>query len=269
MAAFTSRRSFIGHSVAVTATMSSLFRALESFGQEAPGLLNYQGRLADATGSPLDGSYAMAFRILDGSSSASATQLWAESHSTVSVVNGFFNLQLGSVTPFPLTLFVGGPSDTLGALRYLEVTIASETLSPNLRITSAAYAIGTLGGPTGPAGVTGAAGTTGDVGPAGVTGATGATGPIGSTGERGPTGPQGLTGAYGPTGPMGEAGPTGPIGPTGEIGMTGDVGPTGNMGPTGERGSTGDMGPVGPTGPTGPTGGQAPTGPTGPTGTPP
>ncbi len=256
MAAFTSRRSFIGQSIAVTATMSSLFHAMESFGQEAPGLLNYQGRLADATGAPLDGNYAMAFRILDGSSSATANQLWSESHTVVSVVNGFFNVQLGSATPFPSTLFVGGPSDTLGALRYLEVNIASETLSPNLRITSAAYAIGTLGGPTGPSGATGAIGTTGDAGPTGATGATG------STGEAGVTGPTGVTGAQGPSGPtgaIGDSGPAGPQGSTGDMGVTGDQGPTGDMGPAGPTGPLGQIGQIGPTGPTGPTGFTGPT----------
>ena len=44
----TTRRSFIGQSVAVSVTLSSLFRAVESFGQGAVALLNYQGRLADA-----------------------------------------------------------------------------------------------------------------------------------------------------------------------------------------------------------------------------
>ena len=184
--------------------MSSLFRTLEVFGQEAPALLNYQGRLADAAGVPLDGNFAMSFRILDGSSSTTATQLWSESHGAVSVADGFFNVQLGSVTPFPASLFAGGPSDTLGPLRYLEGTIASETLSPNLRITSAAYAIGTVGGPTGPAGLAGPTGPTGDIG---------ATGDLGPTG---PTGPVGVPGPIGPTGPTGPAAsPTGPTGPTG------------------------------------------------------
>ena len=217
MAAFSSRRSFIGQSVAVTAAMSSLFQAVEAFAQQAPALLNYQGRLADSSGLPLNGSFVMSFRILDGPSSATATQLWAESHAAVSVANGFFNVQLGSVTAFPSTLFTGGPTDTLGPLRYLEVTIASETLSPNLRITSAAYAIGSVGGATGPTGATG------DLGPTGPTGLAGPTGPTGPVGERGETGG---TGPAGPPGPIGPTGPTGPIAsPTGPTGATGPTGP--------------------------------------------
>ena len=203
MVAFTSRRSFIGQSVAVTATMSSLFRAVEALAQQAPALLNYQGRLADSAGLPLDGDFAMSFRILDGPTAPPAAALWSESHPVVSVANGFFNVQLGSVTAFPSDLFVGGPSDTLGPLRYLEVTIASETLSPNLRITSAAYAIGSVGGITGPTGPTGEIGPTGDSGPTGPTGAGGIPGPTG------PTGPSGIIGPTGPTGPTG--GLTGPV----------------------------------------------------------
>ena len=83
----TTRRSFIGQSVAVSVTLSSLFRAVESFGQGAVALLNYQGRLADATGVPVDGSYAMSFRILDGASSSTANELWSESHGSVDVAN--------------------------------------------------------------------------------------------------------------------------------------------------------------------------------------
>ena len=56
------------------------------------------------------------------------------------------------------------------------------------------------------------------VGPAGPKGETGATGPKGDTG---PAGPKGETGA---TGPKGDTGPTGPKGDTGPRGAKGDPG---------------------------------------------
>ena len=81
---------------------------------------------------------------------------------------------------------------------------------------------------------------------------------------QGPTGATGPTGASitGPAGPTGVTGPTGANGssiqgPTGATGATGSAGPTGATGPTG----AGLQGPTGPTGATGPAGG--PTGPTG------
>lgn len=81
--------------------------------------------------------------------------------------------------------------------------------------------VGTVRGPTGPAGPTGS------TGPPGPTGATGAQGPQGATGAQGPQGVQG------PTGPTGATGATGPQGDPGPTGATGPVGPdTVFVGPT-------------------------------------
>ena len=125
---------------------------------------------------------------------------------------------LGSVTPFPADLFTSGQTDAYGPVRFLEVTVSGETLSPNIRIVSAAWAIGTVAGPKGDTGAAGPTGPTGPGGPTGPTGFLGATGPTGPAGF-GPTGP---TGAFGPTGiagPLGSTGPTGPVGPTGSQGI--------------------------------------------------
>lgn len=191
-----SRRDFLKRTILWTIGTSWVGAALDAFAQ-APQLLNYQGRLTDPGGAPRNGSFSMGFTILGGTSSWSETQ-------TVNVANGFFSVLLGSVTPFPADLFTSGQTDTFGPLRYLRVSVNGETLSPDIRIVSAAWAIGTVAGPPGPRG------------PTGPTGPFGATGPTGGGGF-GPTGPTGPAGLDGPIGP---SGPTGPIGPTGaqEIG---------------------------------------------------
>ena len=244
-----SRRKVVGQGLVATVGFSSLFRSLEAAlpPVTAPLLMNYQGRLTDpATGLPRVGTFDMMFRVYDALSGG--TLLWEEPHPGVSVTQGFFSVQLGETTSLG-TLFVGGASDSFGALRFLELAIGSgasaETLAPRLRITSAAYAIGTTQGPIGP------------IGPTGATGSQGVTGPTGNTGAQGSTGPQGPTGYTGYTGPQGS---TGPQGPTGYTGYTGPQGSTGSTGPTGYTGYTGYTGPAGPTGSPGPVG---PTGPTG------
>jgi hypothetical protein len=76
-------------------------------------------------------------------------------------------------------------------------------------------------------------------GPPGATGSTGAQGPAGATGAQGP---QGTTGAQGPKGDPGTAGATGPQGPQGTTGATGATGPQGPAGPTGPTGPQGPQG---------------------------
>jgi hypothetical protein len=53
---------------------------------------NYQGNLVDADGKPLDGIVTMSFAIYNDSTSGEL--LWAETHSSVTVVNGLFSVTL-------------------------------------------------------------------------------------------------------------------------------------------------------------------------------
>lgn len=219
MAGWQSRRDFLRRSLVWTIGTSWIGASGAPCAQSAAQLLNYQGRLTDAAGQPRNGSFTMGFTILGGTSSWSETQ-------TVNVANGFFSVLLGSQTPFPADLFTSGTTDSFGPVRMLQVSVNGEVLSPNVRIVSSAWAIGTVAGPTGPIGPPGTTGLPGPVGP------TGPTGPIGPAG--GPTG--------GPTGPTGSTGPTGIIGPTGSPGMTGPTGYPGMTGPTGYPGMTGPTG---------------------------
>jgi len=193
------RRRFLGQSLALTASFSWIFDAAEALSQNVPLLLTYQGRLTDPSGTPKNGAFQLAFQIVDafGSPLPSGTP-WQEVFPSVTVTNGFVSVPLGSISPLPPSLFSGPPVDSYGPVRFLEVTVNGETLSPNLRITSAGFAISSTPGPTG---ATGASGPGGATGPAGAFGPTGPTGPTGTTGPTGSTSSTGSTGSTGPTGP--------------------------------------------------------------------
>ena len=99
----------------------------------APGpsatTVNYQGRLADSAGNPLDGSFNMSFSLWDAASGGS--QVWAESHAAVPVSEGLFSVGLGSQTE------TGGiPPGTWDGDRYLQIEVRGEILSPRELIRS-------------------------------------------------------------------------------------------------------------------------------------
>ncbi len=99
----------------------------------APGpsatTVNYQGRLANSSGKPLDGSYGMTFALWSAPSDGSL--VWGpESHAAVPVSEGLFSVGLGSQT-------AGGiPTSVWDGDRYLEITVGGETLSPRELIRS-------------------------------------------------------------------------------------------------------------------------------------
>jgi hypothetical protein len=73
-------------------------------GQSIPKRINYQGKLIDAAGKPLaDGLYGVAFRIWSKKAGTeSGDQLvWGQELSSVSVINGAFNVILGSGSSLP------------------------------------------------------------------------------------------------------------------------------------------------------------------------
>lgn len=102
---------------------------------DAPNLINYQGRLTDASGNALTGSYSMVFKLY--SVPTGGTALWTESWSganAVSVTDGQFNVLLGSLTSLPSPL----PSGDL----YLGVAVSSDPeMTPRERLVSVPYAL--------------------------------------------------------------------------------------------------------------------------------
>ena len=98
-----------------------------------PELMNFQGYLTDAGGSPLSGAYDLTFRIYDASTGG--IQQWQESHAAVPVSQGNFAVLLGSQGS-PLT-----PSIFSDESRYVEVTVAGGPPLPRQRLASVPYAL--------------------------------------------------------------------------------------------------------------------------------
>ncbi len=97
-----------------------------------PMLINYQGKLTDTAGNPLNGKYSIQFAIY---APRSDTPLWLEKHDSVQVQNGIFSVLLGGLTPLPKDLFSS-------AERYLGITVEGEAeMKPRQQITSVAYSV--------------------------------------------------------------------------------------------------------------------------------
>ena len=96
--------------------------------------INYQGRLADSGGTPIDDTLAMQFSLHD--SDVDGAMLWGtETHATVPVSEGLFSVALGSQT-------TGGiPTSVLSGDVWLEITVDGETLNPREQLRAVPYAM--------------------------------------------------------------------------------------------------------------------------------
>lgn len=110
---------------------------------QPPGLVNYQGSLTDDTGTPVpDGSYDMRFYLFNAETGGSQLD-WNSpdgEEQSVLVINGVYNIQLGSVEPLNPDIFSGGTAWLETAI-YYPGTGAWETMSPRQEITSVPYAL--------------------------------------------------------------------------------------------------------------------------------
>lgn len=97
-----------------------------------PGQVNYQGLLLDDQGQPVTGNVDLAFTLFDASSGGSS--LWSEAHADVAVLDGVYDVVLGSSVPLTPQLVAGG------AL-YLEIEVEGETLAPRQRLVAVPYAL--------------------------------------------------------------------------------------------------------------------------------
>jgi len=96
-----------------------------------PHLINYQGRLTNTAGNPLNGSYPMTFTLY--SEPTGGTPLWTETQ-TVPVTRGVFSVLLGNAASISSTVFDG--SD-----RWLGVKVGSDSeMVPRRRVVSVGYA---------------------------------------------------------------------------------------------------------------------------------
>lgn len=97
---------------------------------EIPHLINYQGRFTDNDASPLEGVYAVTFRIYDVENGGAP--LWQEAHSGLNIEGGIVSVMLGSITN--LNLSFDKPY-------FLEIKVGTEVMSPRQRIASVGYAL--------------------------------------------------------------------------------------------------------------------------------
>jgi hypothetical protein len=97
-----------------------------------PGEINYQGLLLDSGGDPITGPTDLDFALFEVTSGG--VSVWSESHTDVDVLDGVYDVILGSTTPITSALLAGG------AL-WLEIGVEGETLSPRQRIVAVPYAL--------------------------------------------------------------------------------------------------------------------------------
>jgi hypothetical protein len=92
----------------------------------------FQGFLTSTGGVPTNGNVSMVAKLYNAPSGG--TQLWAETHPTVVVTNGIFQIALGSVTPLEIPDFTGSPI-------YLGIAVNGETELPRTRLLASPFAI--------------------------------------------------------------------------------------------------------------------------------
>jgi len=95
-----------------------------------PQKINFQGKLTDDSGVPIDGSRNFIFTIHDDPTADNT--LWTETQNGVTVSEGVFSVQLGTNTPITLDTFDGMNC-------WLEIEVGGETLSPRQQLIAGAY----------------------------------------------------------------------------------------------------------------------------------
>jgi hypothetical protein len=101
--------------------------------QSVPNLINYQGKLADKTGQPINGPVKIVFSVY--ALEAGGTALWTETQNPIYVNAGLFHVLLGAVNAMPPDLF-NSPD------RWIGVKVGNDAeIVPRSRIASVAYAL--------------------------------------------------------------------------------------------------------------------------------
>ena len=99
---------------------------------DVPAGLTEQGRLFDASGAPVNAALSITFSIYAGPSGGPA--LWTETQ-LISLDEGYFSAQLGTITPFPAALWDG-------TVRYVGIQVGSDPeMSPRQPTASVPYAL--------------------------------------------------------------------------------------------------------------------------------
>jgi hypothetical protein len=97
-----------------------------------PTTIQYQGFLTDDTGVPVDGTVDIISSLY--LNAVGGDEEWSESHSSVTVNNGIFSIELGSNNPFPANFF----DEPL----YLGIKVGTDPyMTPRLKLTASPYAM--------------------------------------------------------------------------------------------------------------------------------
>jgi hypothetical protein len=103
---------------------------------QVPQMINYQGKLTNASGAPVNDTLQMVFSIY--SDTGGTNLLWTETQPAVIVDKGVFNVLLGSVDSIPYSVFDG-------SIRYLGVKVESDPeITPRNPMVSVGYAYKSL-----------------------------------------------------------------------------------------------------------------------------
>ncbi len=96
-------------------------------------VINYQGRLTNPNGNPINGVYKIVFKVYEQETGGSA--LWMENYNAVPVSSGFFSVKLGSITSLTSVDF----SKDL----WLGITVESDSeMNPRLKLGDVPHALG-------------------------------------------------------------------------------------------------------------------------------
>ncbi len=98
---------------------------------QIPNFISFQGSLANSSsGAPTNGTVSMTLSIYE--TGGGNSKLWFETQPSVQVVDGVFNILLGSVTPL-------NPAD-FSAFRFLEIEVDSEVIGSRVPLMSVPFA---------------------------------------------------------------------------------------------------------------------------------
>lgn len=132
----TIKRSHTTRSSRLTAMMGCLLVAL-AFAAQAeapPQTMSYSGRITGQGGNQINDPLAITFRIYDVAQDGTA--LWSETHPAVTLTNGQFSVELGSITPINLDF---------SAKYYLGIQVGSDSeMTPRRPLSSVGYAFHAL-----------------------------------------------------------------------------------------------------------------------------
>jgi len=129
-------------------TIVVLSIVLQATAFAVPEYINYQARIFDATGAPMQGTYAISFAIFDASREGnmvwglfSCDGLVGEGHADAVVVwDGWFNVILGPRDAAGRSLLPAFESQN-GKPRFVEIQVQGETISPRQQLLAAPYAM--------------------------------------------------------------------------------------------------------------------------------